>query len=65
MSIKLVAVDIDGTLITSDRKITPEVYQAIQDAKAQESRSSLLPVVPLLGYKIYLMNLISKIRVTM
>ena len=35
MSIKLVAVDIDGTLITSDRKITPEVYQAIQDAKAQ------------------------------
>ncbi|EHI74884.1 cof family protein [Streptococcus criceti] len=34
MSIKLVAIDIDGTLVNSKRKITPEVYQAIQEAKA-------------------------------
>lgn len=35
MSVKLVAVDIDGTLITDDRKITSEVYQAVQDAKKE------------------------------
>ncbi|CAN2923690.1 sugar-phosphatase [Streptococcus dysgalactiae] len=35
MSIKLVAVDIDGTLITDDRRITDDVFQAIQEAKAQ------------------------------
>ena len=33
MSIKLVAVDIDGTLLNSKREVTPEVYTAIQDAK--------------------------------
>ena len=32
MSIKLVAVDIDGTLLTNDRKITPEVFEAVRDA---------------------------------
>lgn len=35
MSIKLVAVDIDGTLITDDRKITSQVFDAVQEAKAQ------------------------------
>ena len=35
MSIKLVAVDIDGTLITDDRKITDQVFEAVQDAKKQ------------------------------
>ena len=35
MSIKLVAVDIDGTLITDDRRITDDVFQAVQEAKAQ------------------------------
>ena len=33
MSIKLIAVDIDGTLINSQKEITPEVFSAIQDAK--------------------------------
>lgn len=33
MSIKLVAVDIDGTLVNNQRQITPEVFEAIQDAK--------------------------------
>ena len=35
MNIKLVALDIDGTLLTSDGQVTREVFQAIQDAKAQ------------------------------
>lgn len=34
MSIKLIAVDIDGTLLNSQRQVTPEVFQAIQEAKA-------------------------------
>lgn len=33
MSIKLVAIDIDGTLLNSQHEITPEVFSAIQDAK--------------------------------
>ncbi|EHJ51541.1 sugar-phosphatase [Streptococcus macacae] len=33
MSIKLVAVDIDGTLLNHKREITPEVYSAVQEAK--------------------------------
>ena len=34
MSIQLVAIDIDGTLLNSKKEITPEVFSAIQDAKA-------------------------------
>ena len=34
MSIKLVAVDIDGTLLNTKREVTPEVFSAVQDAKA-------------------------------
>ena len=33
MSIKLIAVDIDGTLVNSQKEITSEVFSAIQDAK--------------------------------
>ena len=33
MSIKLVAVDIDGTLLNSQHQITPDVKQDIQEAK--------------------------------
>ena len=32
MSIKLVAVDIDGTLLNNQKEITPEVFSSIQDA---------------------------------
>ncbi|ACG62654.1 hydrolase HAD family [Streptococcus equi subsp. zooepidemicus MGCS10565] len=35
MSIKLVAIDIDGTLLTDDRRVTNDVFDAIQEAKAQ------------------------------
>ncbi|HHV5883582.1 TPA: HAD family hydrolase, partial [Streptococcus agalactiae] len=34
-SIKLVAVDIDGTLLNSKREITPEVAKAVQEAKSK------------------------------
>ena len=34
MAIKLVAIDIDGTLLNSKKEITPSVFEAIQDAKA-------------------------------
>ncbi len=33
MTIKLVAIDIDGNLLNSQHEITPEVFSAIQDAK--------------------------------
>ena len=33
MTIKLIAIDIDGTLLNSQHEITPEVFSAIQDAK--------------------------------
>ena len=33
MTIKLVAVDIDGTLVNNKREITPQVFEAVQDAK--------------------------------
>ncbi|TYK97436.1 hypothetical protein E0F66_10725, partial [Streptococcus pyogenes] len=33
MSIKLIAVDIDGTLVNSQKEITPEVCSPIQDDK--------------------------------
>lgn len=34
MSVKLIAVDIDGTLLTSQGQLTPEVCQAVAEAKA-------------------------------
>ena len=32
--IKLIAIDLDGTLLDSNRELSEENYQAIQDAKA-------------------------------
>ena len=34
MNIKLIAVDIDGTLLNNKREVTSEVFSAVQDAKA-------------------------------
>lgn len=48
MSIKLVAVDIDGTLLNSKREVTPEVYTAIKMLKKPASRSLLQQAAPLL-----------------
>ena len=39
MAIKLIAIDIDGTLINSKREITPRVKTALNAASAQESMS--------------------------
>ncbi|MGT2755673.1 sugar-phosphatase [Streptococcus ovuberis] len=51
MSIKLVAVDIDGTLITDQRQITPEVFEAVQDAKAQGVKVVIATGRPIAGVK--------------
>ncbi|MGT2887578.1 sugar-phosphatase [Streptococcus didelphis] len=49
MSIKLVAVDIDGTLITDDRKITSQVFEAIQDAKKEDVKIVIATGRPIVG----------------
>lgn len=49
MSIKLIAIDIDGTLLNNDRKITPAVYKALKDAEKQGVRIVLCTGRPLTG----------------
>ncbi|MET3558901.1 Cof subfamily protein (haloacid dehalogenase superfamily) [Streptococcus rupicaprae] len=51
MSIKLVAVDIDGTLITDQRQITPDVFEAVQEAKAQGVKVVIATGRPIAGVK--------------
>lgn len=51
MSIKLVAVDIDGTLITKERQITPDVFDAIQEAKASGVKIVIATGRPIAGVK--------------
>ena len=51
MSIKLVAIDIDGTLVNNNREITPEVFDAIQKAKAAGVKIVIATGRPLLGVK--------------
>lgn len=49
MSIKLVAIDIDGTLLNNERQITPEVKQAITDATNQGVKIVLTTGRPSIG----------------
>ena len=49
MSIKLIAIDIDGTLVNNNREITPEVFEAIQKAKAAGVKIVIATGRPLLG----------------
>ncbi|BDG67360.1 sugar-phosphatase [Enterococcus innesii] len=49
MSIKLIAIDIDGTLLNNDRKITPAVYKALKDAEKEGVRIVLCTGRPLTG----------------
>lgn len=49
MSIKLVAVDIDGTLITDDRKVTSQVFEAVQEAKANDVQVVIATGRPIAG----------------
>ena len=51
MSIKLVAIDIDGTLVNNNREITPEVFEAIQKAKAEGVKIVIETGRPILGVK--------------
>ena len=39
---KLIALDIDGTLLNSERKITSEVFNSIQEAKKSWNKSSFI-----------------------
>ncbi|PZO95573.1 sugar-phosphatase [Streptococcus halichoeri] len=57
MSIKLVAVDIDGTLVTDSRLITDDVYQAVQEAKAQDVKIVIATGRPIAGVKQLLTDL--------
>ena len=47
--IKMIALDIDGTLLNSDKKITPQNKQAIQKAKEQGIKIVLCTGRPLMG----------------
>ncbi|MGT2924813.1 sugar-phosphatase [Streptococcus caviae] len=49
MSIKLVAVDIDGTLLNNKQEVTPEVFSAIQDAKKKEVKIVIATGRPIAG----------------
>lgn len=57
MNIKLVAIDIDGTLLNSKHEITPEVYQAIQDAKQAGVKIVIATGRPISGVKSILSQL--------
>ena len=59
MSIKLIAVDIDGTLLNSQRQVTPEVFQAIQDAKAAGVKVVIATGRPIPGVLHFLRSLTS------
>jgi Cof subfamily protein (haloacid dehalogenase superfamily) len=49
MTVKLIAIDIDGTLLNSKHDITPEVYKAIQEAKAAGIKVVIATGRPLKG----------------
>lgn len=49
MSIKLIAIDIDGTLLNSERKVTPEVKAALKAAEAEGVKIVLCTGRPLTG----------------
>lgn len=54
MAIKLVAIDIDGTLINDQREITPQTVTAIKKASAQGVKIVLCTGRPMTGVKAYL-----------
>lgn len=55
--IKLIAIDLDGTLLTKDRTISPENKAAIKEAKAQGIKVVLCTGRPLLGMTHFLEEL--------
>lgn len=57
MGIELITIDIDDTLVNSDKKITPRVKKALQDATEQGAKVVLATGRPLSGVKDYLAKL--------
>lgn len=57
MTIKLVTVDIDGTLVNNQRQITPGVYQAVQDAKQAGVKIVITTGRPISGVRALLNDL--------
>jgi len=57
MAIKLVAIDIDGTLVTDDKQLTNETITAINAATAQGVKVVLCTGRPLNGVQAYLKKL--------
>ena len=57
MSIKLIAIDIDGTLVDPEFKITPEVKAAITEAREQGVKIVLCTGRPFPGVKRYIKEL--------
>ncbi|TBL88632.1 sugar-phosphatase [Hafnia alvei] len=57
MSIKLIAIDLDGTLLNNDRMVAPAVKQAILAAKAQGVHVVLATGRPFIGAQQYLHEL--------
>ncbi|EJA4670650.1 sugar-phosphatase [Escherichia coli] len=57
MSIKLIAIDLDGTLLNNDRAVAPAVKQAILAAKAQGVHVLLATGRPFIGAQQYLREL--------
>lgn len=54
MSIKMIAIDIDGTLINDQRKITPKTVEAIKAASKQGVKVVLCTGRPMTGVQAYL-----------
>ncbi|MGT2910607.1 sugar-phosphatase [Streptococcus cameli] len=57
MTIKLVAIDLDGTLLNSKKEITPAVFEAIQDAKKAGVKIVITTGRPISGVKQILTDL--------
>jgi Cof subfamily protein (haloacid dehalogenase superfamily) len=59
---KLVAIDMDGTLLNGEKQISPENYEAIQKARENGVKVVLASGRPLVGFKRYLeeLNLVSE-----
>lgn len=54
---KLIAIDMDGTLLNSEKKISPANFNAIQQAKKNGVKVVLASGRPLVGFKRYLQEL--------
>ena len=57
MSIKLIAIDIDGTLINDQRQITPKTVTALKKASAAGIKVVLCTGRPMTGVEAYLEQL--------